>query len=102
MDKNKALNISNKFLEKVFSKKFDIFQVWMFGSVAKGSAEEDSDIDLAIFLLDNSKSFDKEVELMTMRHGEEVAIEPHLFNFDDFSSDSPLIRQIQKTGIKIR
>jgi len=101
MDKKRAISISKKFLEKISSKNYNISQVWIFGSVIKGFAGEDSDIDLAIFLRDNSKTFDKEVELMSLRHGDEIAIEPHLFNYDDFTSESPLINQIQKTGIKI-
>jgi predicted nucleotidyltransferase len=101
MDKDKALNISRNFLKKVLLKNYDISQVWLFGSTAKDLGNENSDIDLAIFLKDDSKTFEKEVELMTLRTGEEVVIEPHLFNNEDISSGLPLVNQILQTGFLV-
>jgi predicted nucleotidyltransferase len=101
MDKNAAIKISIAYLKKVRDCNIEFSQAWLFGSFAKGNNHEYSDIDLAIVLTNNSKTFDTEVKLMSLRTGEEIIIEPHPFNKDDFALDSPLVFQIMNTGLKI-
>lgn len=101
MDKNNAIKISIAYLKKVRDSNIEFSQAWLFGSFAKGNNHEYSDIDLAIVLTNNSKTFDTEVKLMSLRTGEEIIIEPHPFNKDDFALDSPFVFQIMNTGLKI-
>jgi uncharacterized protein len=101
MDKNTAIKISKNYLQKVRNNDIDFSQAWLFGSFAKGNNHENSDIDIAIVLSDNSRSFDIEVKLMTLRAGEETIIEPHPFNRDDFDVNNPIVYQIVNNGLRI-
>jgi uncharacterized protein len=101
MDKNTAIKISKHYLQKVRNSNIEFSQAWLFGSYAKGNNHENSDIDIAIVLTDNSKSFDIEVKLMTLRTGEETIIEPHAFNIDDFEINSPIVYQIMSSGLRL-
>jgi len=101
MDQANALTISRNYLSRLKSD-FDFSEVWLFGSYAKGSQHENSDIDLAIVMNDNSPiSFETEVKLMTSRKGEETLIEPHVFSKQNFNRSEPLVEQIMKSGMPI-
>jgi len=101
MDKESAIKLSQNYLIKVRSSDIDISEAWLFGSFAKGSNNENSDIDLAIVLSKNNRTFDTEVKLMTLRTGEETIIEPHPFNKDEFEINSPMVCQILKSGLRL-
>lgn len=101
MDKETAIKLSNNYLLKVKKNNIDFSEAWLFGSYAKGNNREDSDIDIAIVLSNNNKSFEMEVMLMNIRSGEETIIEPHAFNKNDFNSNSPIIYQIVHNGMKL-
>jgi predicted nucleotidyltransferase len=76
-------------------------EAWIFGSWAKGISNENSDIDLAIVLTGNSKTFDLEVKMMTFRSGDETMIEPHVFNHEDFHKNNPFAWQVIHNGFRI-
>ena len=101
MDKETAIKISKSYLMKIKDKKINLSEAWLFGSYAKGNYQENSDIDIAIVLSDNSKTFDIEVQLMIIRTGEETLIEPHVFNKYDFETNSSIVNQIKKTGLQL-
>jgi len=101
MDKGAALRLSKKYLLKVKKNNIEFSEAWLFGSFAKGNNNENSDIDIAIVLPNNNKSFDMEVMLMTLRTGEETIIEPHAFNKNEFEINSPIVYQILQNGLKI-
>ena len=101
MDKETAIKISKSYLMKIKDKKINFSEAWLFGSYAKGNYQENSDIDIAIVLSDNSKTFDIEVQLMIIRTGEETLIEPHVFNKYDFKTNSSIVNQIKKTGLQL-
>jgi len=99
MDKTDALAISRGYLHRLKNINLNFSDAWLFGSYARGNQHEDSDIDIAIFLNDNSPvSFETEVKLMTCRKGKETLIEPHIFLKSDFDKSEPLIEQILKFG----
>jgi predicted nucleotidyltransferase len=99
MDKTDALAISRGYLLRLKDINLNFSDAWLFGSYAKGSQHEDSDIDIAIFLNGNTPvSFETEVKLMTCRKGKETLIEPHVFLKSDFDKPEPLIEQIVKFG----
>ena len=101
MDKESALKLSREYLVKVKKNKIEFSEAWLFGSFARGSNHENSDIDIAIVLSKNDKSFDTEVKLMTLRTGEETLIEPHAFNKDEFKLSIPIVNQIINNGLKL-
>ena len=102
MDKTEALTISRDYLLRLKESNFDFLSAWLFGSYAKGYQHEDSDIDIAIVMKENTPvSFETEVKLMTCRKGKETLIEPHVFSKNDFEQSSPLVNQIVKFGIPI-
>ena len=101
MDKESALKLSRDYLGKLKNNKIEFSEAWLFGSFAKGSNHENSDIDIAIVLSKNDKSFDTEVKLMTLRTGEETLIEPHAFNKDEFELSIPIVHQIINNGLKL-
>lgn len=102
MDQTIALEISKTYLSRLKKNNFNFSDVWLFGSFARGNQHENSDIDLAIVMNDNNPiTFEKEVEFMTCRKGEDTLIEPHIFSKQDFDSSEPLVYQIKKYGLLI-
>ena len=101
MDKNDAVIISKRYVEKLKQNHIEIIDAWIFGSYAKGNYHEDSDIDIALVLPENSVSFDNDVRLMAMRKGEETMIEIHTYSQQDFLENIPVVGQIKKYGHQI-
>ena len=101
MDKTGAIEIVRNYLIKIKNNNIKYREAYIFGSTANNSNNKDSDIDLAIVLSENIKSFDLDVKLMTLRTGEETLIEPHTFTINDFNSANPYSREILSYGIKM-
>jgi predicted nucleotidyltransferase len=102
MDQTDALAISRKYLLRLKETNLNFSNAWLFGSFAKGNQHEDSDIDIAIVMDNNSPiPFETEVKLMTCRKGDETLIEPHVFSKSDFDRSSPLVDQIMNYGVPI-
>ena len=75
----------------------------LFGSYAKGTEEEDSDIDIAVVIDDLKKDLiDEELNLMKLRRKIDIRIEPHIIRLEDYKKISnPFIKEIIDTGIKV-
>ena len=58
-----VIDIVKRYIAEI-SKKFDIQEVYLFGSYAKGTNDEDSDIDVAVVLKSDTNSFDIMVDLI--------------------------------------
>jgi predicted nucleotidyltransferase len=101
MDKNDAVKLSRQYVEKVRRHNIDVLDAWIFGSYAKGTYNEDSDIDLALVLPDDMVSFDTDVRLMVLRKGAETVIETHTCRKNDFLADTPITAEIKKYGFRI-
>lgn len=101
MDTQTALKIIEPYLEKIKHNDINYNEVWLFGSVAKGTASIESDIDLAIILKEIDNKFETDVKLMTLRDGSELSIEPHTFSINEFNSSNPIAQDILNFGIKI-
>jgi len=81
---------------------FQISAVYLFGSFARKSMEEDSDIDVAI-VSDNFDGFvisDNEMILSKTKNINRM-IEPHPFRTEDFTEDNPFVKEIISTGLKL-
>jgi len=101
MDKSEAIKIALKYVDSVQSK-FQIENVILFGSFAKGTNHSDSDIDLAIIFKSIDDIIDMQIELMKMRTDDDLMIEPHPFSLSDFQSSNPVVSEILKTGIELK
>lgn len=97
MDKRDVLNIAVKYANAVKSK-YDFAKIILFGSYAKGTYNEDSDIDIAVILKDYSSLVDIQLDLMRLRRKIDSRIEPHPFREKDFNITDPIVNEIVKYG----
>jgi len=101
MDKNDAVTLSKRYVEKVKQNHINVLDAWLFGSFAKGNYNTNSDIDLALVLPENNISFETDVRLMALRKGDETMIETHTYSQHDFSTNIPIIEQIKQFGFRL-
>lgn len=100
MDKREALKIASQYID-ILRNKYVILQAFMFGSFAKGTNHEDSDIDIAIVIKNVSDIIDTQIDMMKLRRKVDLRIEPHPFIVNDFNIGNPVVNEILKSGIKI-
>ncbi len=100
MDKTDALNIATKYANAI-KKKYNYSKVILFGSYAKGTFNEDSDIDIAVIFKDYNNLIDMQLELMRLRRKIDSRIEPHPFREKDFELSNPIVSEILKFGQEI-
>ena len=101
MDKENAIKLINKYINRLKYNKINIQSAYLFGSFAKGINSKYSDIDLALILDDYMNDFDMQIKLMTLRKGNETIIEPHVFEKNEFDKNNPFVNEIINSGIKI-
>jgi predicted nucleotidyltransferase len=100
MDKGEALKIANLYIDSI-SNKYTIMQAFLFGSFAKGTNNDDSDIDVAVVVNNVADIIDTQIDMMKLRRKVDLRIEPHPFEISDFNHNDPLVSEILKHGIKI-
>lgn len=100
---NEIVEKVKKFLNMVSDSGVHLERAILFGSHAKGTASEWSDIDVALI----SKDFTgigfydrKRVNPFIIKT--DSRIEPHPFRPEDFTSDNPFVDQIIKDAIEIQ
>ena len=91
-----------KYIERI-SQYYKIEAIILFGSYAKGTENEDSDIDIAVITDDiKTDTFDEEVKLMILRKGIDYRIEPHIITVADYeNNETPFVVEVKNTGIKV-
>ena len=72
-----------------------------FGSYAKGTQREESDIDIAVVFGHMDDFFEMQMELFRRRREIDLRIEPHPFDEEDFSENNPVAVEIMNSGIEI-
>ncbi len=100
MDKTGALNIARQYASAVKTN-YDCKQVFLFGSWARGTNHEESDIDIAVILKEFDNPMDMRLELMRLRRKIDSRIEPHPFREKDFNSSNPVAHEILRHGRRI-
>ncbi|MFA5522841.1 MAG: nucleotidyltransferase domain-containing protein [Tissierellales bacterium] len=100
-DREKIKEIAFKYAE-LLKKEMYIKRVYLFGSYAKGTDTEDSDIDI-IVVGDNFSDdlIEDTFKLMKIRRRVDNRIEPHPFKSSDFNLSNPFVREILNTSIRI-
>lgn len=81
-----------------------IDKVILFGSFAKGTATEHSDVDLCFFSdsFENQRSTDIIARLLRLTHPyKDADIEPHVFPTSELRNDNPFVKEILRTGKEI-
>ncbi len=95
------LDSINKFVEQI-KKKYNVVAIIVFGSYAKGTENEDSDIDVAVISDDFEDIYDSMAVLMGMTWDIDARIEPHPIKKKDFDEVSDyFIKEVIDTGIKV-
>ena len=95
------MQCAQNYAEEV-KKHYDVKEIILFGSYAKGLQHEGSDIDIAIVTNDIRNRFDDELDLMRLRREIDVRIEPHAIRTEEFlKRETSLINEVINTGIKI-
>lgn len=95
-------NIIDKYIS-IVKENYDVVAIILFGSYAKGTEHEDSDIDIAIITDDiKTDKFDEEVKLTLLRRNIDNRIEPHIISITDYENDeTPFVVEVKNTGIKV-
>lgn len=88
------------YISDVRKKYSELEKVYLFGSYAKNSYNDNSDIDLALIYtnLNDEDKFDLQVELMLLASDIDTRIEPHPFSIKELSESTPIINEILKYG----
>ena len=90
-----------KYIEKI-SQYYKIEAIILFGSYAKGTENEDSDIDIAIISSDFSDIVEDGAKLIGLTWKIDTRIEPHPITTEDYQKISnPFVREVIDTGIKV-
>jgi predicted nucleotidyltransferase len=82
-------------------------KVMLFGSYAKGTANEQSDIDICFFLnsYGDKRRMDILEDLLWLRRSYKrykcVPFEPIAFETSEFDNDNPFVKEILRTGREI-
>jgi predicted nucleotidyltransferase len=79
-------------------------KVVLYGSYAKGTATEYSDVDLCFFLTSyGDENWDSSTTkfLRISRDYRDVYIEPMVFEVSDLYDDNPFVKEVLRTGIEI-
>jgi len=81
-----------------------IDRAFLFGSYAKGTATEQSDIDICFFSLsfENLPSIDIMTQLFRLtRKYKGIDIEPRGFPTSELENDNPFVKEILRTGREV-
>lgn len=100
MDKSTALEIARRFIRSL-PERYSAKQAFLFGSYARETAHEHSDIDVALVLPKYSNAFDVRVALMKLSRRIDLRIEPHPIKENEFNDSNPLASEILKYGIPL-
>jgi predicted nucleotidyltransferase len=105
LSKDEVIKMANGFLE-LLRQTHDVRQAYLFGSFAKGTAKDYSDVDLAIVLgsLDISEEspFDEDFKIFHEAQKYNSLLEVVCFVQEEFDRDGgSLVRLIKKEGIRL-
>ncbi len=97
-----VVNIIKKYIQELKENGIVIQEAIIFGSYAKGTYKEDSDIDVALVSSEFSGDrFEDRRKIVPLRRKIDNRIEPMPFLPDDFSRGGNLVDEIKRTGKKI-
>src|SRR3990170_4355065 len=101
-DKKVVYQKIQEYIRLLEENQIKVWRLYLYGSYAKGVFNEDSDIDLAVFLeKEDLDGFEEDAQLMKLRRKVDIRIEPHPFARSDFDETNPYIKEIVESGERI-
>ncbi len=105
LSKDEVIKIATGFLESIRGR-HDIKRAYLFGSFARGTMREYSDVDLAIVLGSlqgfSDSPFDEQFEIFHEAQEFNSLLEVVCFSQEEFEKDGgALVQQIKKEGLKL-
>lgn len=102
MKRSEGLRIARRFREALLAEGYPVQRVLVFGSVARGEATEDSDLDIAV--IGEPFAATRHEENMAFRRlcwGIDTRIEPFSLHPDDFEKPYfALPREVEREGVE--
>ncbi len=97
-----VLSVTTDYINKL-KQQIPVEKVVLFGSYAKGSYTNDSDVDLAVFspAFDNMTRLDGLTFLLMQALGYKIDIQPQPYTMKDYKEHTGLVDEIIRTGIEI-
>jgi predicted nucleotidyltransferase len=96
--------IAGQYISDV-KQRMPIDKVYLYGSYAKGTQREDSDIDLCFFSesFASKRTWDVLSELfyLKIKYDKELLIEPNAFPTSEIYNDNPFVKEIIRTGCEL-
>lgn len=100
--KDSIINLIKNYITALKSNHIPVQKVILFGSYLKGSAREDSDIDIAVISpLFKGDRYQDRRSIVPFRRGIDSRIEPIPITPEDFARGGVLIDEIKQTGEEI-
>ncbi|MCX6270623.1 MAG: nucleotidyltransferase domain-containing protein [Bacteroidetes bacterium] len=96
-----AVNTVKSFASELQRSGLQLKKVILFGSYAKNTQNEDSDIDVALVADDFTGLGIIDIRMFVKTLKNYVLIQPRTFSSDYFNQGDPFIEEIIKTGIEI-
>ena len=97
-----VIGIVKRYIKELEKNKIHISEAIIFGSCAKGTAREESDIDIALISdVFTGDRFGDRRKIVPLRRKIDSRIEPIPFKTEDFSNGGMLVEEIKKTGIVV-
>lgn len=94
--------ILKKYIDTIKSNGIMIEKLYLFGSYARGTADENSDIDIALISKHfKGVRFEDRRLLVPLRRKIDVRIEPIPYRPEDFKASDPLALEIMQNGIEL-
>jgi predicted nucleotidyltransferase len=101
-DKKVVYQKIQEYIHLLEENQIKVWRLYLYGSYAKGRFNEESDIDLAVFLeKEDLDGFEEDAQLMKLRRKIDIRIEPHPFARSDFDETNPYIKEIIESGERI-
>ncbi|MDD4972344.1 MAG: nucleotidyltransferase domain-containing protein [Paludibacter sp.] len=100
MFNRKIIETAERFAKQI-PHNLKVKKTYLFGSYAKGTESEESDIDIAIVLGNMPDFYETQMQLMRIRRKIDLRIEPHPISENDFNDLNPFAFEIKNTGIEI-
>jgi len=99
---NSVLTIVGAYIRELEKNGFKITEAFLFGSYARGTAHEWSDIDIALVSPDfTGDRFKDSLKIIPFRRDIDIRIEPMPFRPKDFRDDPVMAEEIKQTGKRI-
>jgi predicted nucleotidyltransferase len=86
-------------------KKMPIDRVYLYGSYAKGTPRDGSDVDLCFFSkeFESKRTWDVLYELfrIKVKYDDVLLLEPNAFPTSELENDNPFVKEVLRTGHEI-